>query len=515
MKVIKPNSIILEQVASSNGLSSYLSNLSVGRKATPRSWLYEHTSAEDVVQQWIPIMKACNAKSRFGKVFSQFDLAQLAKFGPQGEVPPITSPEAQEVIEKLFTTSSFDRPDALEQYYPYCKQFAIEVFGRRLCTHRPRALTRVVDDMASRDTLSTNSGYPRFTRRNSVKEQEIKDAQSGAAYDYPAIILFRHYLKKLRPVWMFPMSMNLIEFTFSQEIQDALLNSPASWVRQYLSPWLGFEHVKQTLTSQWQSQNIVGGDTTAMDAHMRPAQIMLVFEIVKWLFQKQYWDDLKKCLLHITSIPLLVDCNKMIVGTHGLASGSGWTQLTETVLQCFMAWMEKSIGQGIGDDFYWISDMDADATVNYLSKYGLPANPEKQTISATEVHFLQRLFHQGFVSRESSSILGAYYPTVRALNSMLQPEKFHRPEEWNKDMFAIRNYMILENCVDDPSFDELVRFVCKGHSYMSQFAKQTPQRLSSLQKIARLIPGLNPSYNQEKRFKPLSEFESIKLGRQL
>nr|USE07756.1 MAG: putative RNA-dependent RNA polymerase [Picobirnavirus sp.] len=516
MKSKQINSTLADLVQKNSSMSSYLSSLSRGREATPHSWLYEHEDADNIMQRWIPIMKAANNKTEFGEEFNQFDLKQVEKFGPQGCVPPIASEEAQETLTPLYSPTEYDSQSALDEYWPYAKKFAQEVFGPRLKTKRPLGFKSVIDDMRARDTLVTNSGFPRFKKRNLVLDQEIQDAESGRAYEYPAIILFRAYNGKLRPVWMFPMSLNLIEFQFSQVIQEALQNSPAGWVRLYLSPWKGYEDVKLSLTSHWRaSQPIIGGDTTKMDAHMRPAQIRLVFECVKWLFQEAYWPDLLKSLIHICEIDLLYSHSHVYTGIHGLASGSGWTQLTETVLQLFMAWMRSVHGQGIGDDFYWLDNMNAQEIVDYLGKFGLPANPSKQTVSTNSLTFLQRLNRQGFFSRENPACLGAYYPTIRALNSMLWPEKFHKPKEWSSDMFCIRNFMILENCVDNPCFDEFVKFVTRGHKDLIPFAKQSAAYLDSVQDTARQVSGLNPSYNQEKREKPLSSFASIQLAKTL
>lgn len=518
MKSEPNNSMVSDYILNNHSLSSYLDSLNRGRKATPRSWLYEKDDAKSILQRWIPIMESANNKSPFGETFNQFDQKQIEKFGPQGAVPPVSSKQCQEVLEPLYEKSEYDDPQSLSLYFPQAKDFAREVFGSRLKTKRPKSFKRVVDDMRERDTLVTNSGFPRFARRSTVQEQEIQDAKTDIAYEYPAILLFRQYNGKLRPVWMFPMSVNLIEFSFSQVIQEALQTSSNRLVLDYLTPWEGYDLVKRTLTNQWpEATQVDGGDTTAMDAHMRPAQIELVFEIVKWLFQEQYWEELHSSLTHINKIDLLYSRESKFVGTHGLASGSGWTQLTETILQMFMAYVynKKFVGQGIGDDFYWVVDMNAEELVDYLGKFGLPANPVKQTVSKDELHFLQRLNHQGFFSREDGKVLGAYYPTIRALNSMLNPEKFHKPKDWNSNMFCIRNYMILENCVDNPCFDEFLNFVVHGHRDMIPFAKQTDAAINAEQAKSRLVPGLNPSYNQEKREKPLSSFVSIQAARNL
>lgn len=462
-------------IEDNNGLRLYLENLQTGRQMTPHSWLYEHETAEQTLQRWIPLMKKGNSKSPFAEEFNIFDSAQIEKFGPQGGVPPFDSKEVWDVIEPLYSPTEYDSSDALDYWTDKANEFGQIVF-RQTRRATPRPFDLVIDDMRIRDSLNTNSGFPRFTRRNRVRKQEVQDAVAGRAYDYPAIILFRYYYGKLRPVWMFPMATNLCEFSFQQPIQEELQNSPLDWVRQYLTPWAGYEYVKQVLTNQWHGQWILGGDTTKMDAHMRPAQLSLVFHVVKWLFQERYWDDLYQSIMWITRIPLLISDKYQLEGIHGLASGSGWTQLSETVLQLLMAYNAGVTGQGIGDDFYWISDATPDEIVEYLGKFGLPANPQKQSSGKQSLTFLQRMNHQLFFSRDNDTVLGAYYPTIRALGSMLQPEKFHKPSEWNSDMFCVRNYTILENTVDDPCFDEFATFVTHGHRDMIPFANKPVTR---------------------------------------
>lgn len=506
----------------SHGLSLYLHNLTRGRNMTPRSWLYEHQEPLKVLAAWTKIMEAANNKTEFGEEFSSFDRKQVEKFGPQGGIPPIDSQDCWDVIEPLYSSSEYDDAMRLKEWFPKADEFGKALFGGDRLRKRPLSPESVVRDMARRDTLTTNSGFPRFTRRMKTQKSEVADAKSLAAYAFPAVVLFRYYYGKLRPVWMFPMATNLIEASFALEIQSCIARSPLEWVRDYCTPWLGFEHVKRVLTKQWPKEAaIVGGDTTKMDAHMRPAQMQLVYEIVKWLFQKKYWPALHRSIMHVNTIDLLygyeAGTEKIVKleGVHGLASGSSWTQLSETVLQLFMAYIEGTQGQGIGDDFYWMDDVQAEALVEHLAKFGLPANPAKQSVGTKDLTFLQRYFHQSFFSREDGKVLGAYYPTIRALGSMIYPEKFHSPKVWSSDMFCIRCFMILENCVDDPCFDEFVRFVTRGHKDLIPFAKKTATELNQIQKQARDVSGLFPNYNQEKLRRPLSEFASIKLAKQL
>lgn len=528
-----------QQEKLTNGLSLYLTNLSRGRDMTPRSWLYEKYDPSVILATWINLMQEANGKHPLGEEFSSFDLKQVEKFGPQGGIPPIDSKECWNVIEPLYTSSEYDDPLALKEWFPKAREFAERLFDEDLLRGSPLSYERVVGHMRMRDTLSTNSGFPRFTKRKKTFPMEIDDARSLAAFQYPAVVLLRYYYGKLRPVWMFPMSMNLIEASFQVEIQDVIKLSDMAkpyCAREYVSPWAGFEWVKYYMTIQWKrNTTAIGGDTTKMDAHMRPAQMRLFFEIVKWYFQKRYWELLERSIMHVTDIDLLWSKEgndiKIIQGVHGLASGSCWTQLSETVLQMFMAYvLGVPGGQGIGDDFFWVKDMTAEDLVDHLGKFGLPANPAKQSVGKESLTFLQRYYHQGFFSRENPrTVMGAYYPTIRALGSMVYPEKFHSPEFWDSNMFCLRNYMIMENCVDDPCFDVFVKYVVKGQKDMIPFAKKVMAESAKegsrkgrfthfekqLNSQARNLPGLWPSYNQEKQLTPLHDFQSIVLAAKL
>jgi hypothetical protein len=498
-------------IADNSSLRNYLLHLAIGRKATPHSWLFEDEETSETVSRWIRQLKTANHTSPFGDLFTDFDMEKLKRLKPQGEVPPLHSKEAEEVLEPLFESSEYDNELALKEFFSETERFAKWVFGGKYKRCRPKSFTKVIEDMDERDTLFSNSGFPRFTVRDTVVSEEIEDAKSGKAFEYPAVILFREYRAKLRPVWMYPMSMNLLEYQFTQVIQEAIRTSQNPKVREWVSPWEGFEEVKKTITKQYKSSKIIGGDTTKMDAHMRKAQIRLVYEIVKWLFPEKYWDQLYRVMMQVNMIDLITGTDERLTGPHGLASGSGWTQLVETILVLFIAWLHDLEGQGIGDDFILLSTMTAEELVALLAKFGLPANPDKQTIEEEWTTFLQRLFHKLFFSREDNKVLGAYYSTIWALITMCQPERYWNPKYYNSNMFCSRIYMILENTIDDPCFEEFAKFVIKGQKDLKDFAKKSVSELDAITEETRRLRGLNPTYNREKMGKPLSKFESIRF----
>lgn len=498
-------------IAENSSLRNYLNKMELGRDATEHSWLYEWEETSVTVDRWIKQLKKSNHACPYGDLFTDFDMEKLKRLGPQGEVPPLHSPQAEEVLEPLFEPLDTDDEMYLSKYFSETQKFAKWLFQGKFQRCRPKSFTKVIEDMDERDTLYSNSGFPRFTTRDKVTQEEIQDAKSGKAFEYPAILLFRDYRAKLRPVWMYPMSMNLLEYQFTQVIQDAIRTSSNPTVRDWVSPWEGFEQVKKTITKQYKSSRIIGGDTTKMDAHMRRGQNRLVFEIVKWLFPEKYWDQLYRVLMQVNSIDLITSNNERLTGYHGLASGSGWTQLLETILVLFIAWLKGLEGQGIGDDFILLSEMSADELVALLAEFGLPANPDKQTVEDLWVTFLQRLIHKFFFSREDNKVLGAYYSTIWALITMCQPERYWNPKFYNSNMFCSRIYMILENTIDDPCFEEFAKFVIKGQRDLKPFAKKSASELDAITEETRRLRGLNPTYNREKMGKPLSMFTSIRF----
>jgi hypothetical protein len=512
MKISKLDDAQAEIVRSNDGLANYLQNLEIGRKATPHSWLYENEDPAVTLKRWMRKLKKLENGSDAERIIYAFDCKQLEKYGWQGEVPPIKEAIKVESFQEQYELTHTDVPAVP----PLTDVIRIPRKSVRL-----RSYNHVVDDMSTRDTLTTNSGWDKFTKRSTVVPESIEDAETGVAYTYPAIILFRNYHQKLRVVWMYPMSMNLLEYRITQPLQEAIQK-----VTQYVTPWKGFEDVKQRFTVLWNKHPYAfGGDTTAMDAHMQLPQLSAVADSCESVTKDARY--LRDTLLHVAKIDIVIGLNSIIKDQeHGIASGSGWTQLSETIFQMLVYHSylkEKRIddtvesGMGIGDDYVWFFDRqpDSEDIVKFWEKFGLPGKPEKQSNDEHTCTFLQRLFIKGYYSYDDKAVLGGVYPTIRALSSLLMPEKFHNPKDWNSDMFCARTYMILENTVDHPLFEEFVKFVVAGQKDLLPFAKYSDSELDEVQRKARLLPGLNPSYNTEKRNKPLSSFSSIRYARTL
>nr|UAW00422.1 MAG: RNA-dependent RNA polymerase [Porcine picobirnavirus] len=552
-----------EVVRANNGLKMYLTGLSTGHEATPRSNLYNLPGKtavwepDAILLLWLKQLEKLQKGTPHEQKVFQFDTSQTEKWGPQGEVAPIDE-LMKDIVLPTFEPQEVPSAFSSDEW-AYAK---VRVFDQLVHAGayglRPAAYRNVVDDMRVRDTLESNSGWPLFTKRNKpeVIQQSIQEAEDGRWKTYPAIALFRNYNRKTRLVWMFPMSANLVEGSFFQPLQSVLMRSKLA--AEFLSPWTGFEQVRSLMTHAYSSRACVAAsDFSSTDAHFRLAASMEVCDVIEGCFVPAAREALRESIRYMHEIPLVVGLDRQIIGEHGVSSGSNWTNFIETIFDMILAeyvlikesqlkevlpeflpdLMEdehEAIAEvlntlydnpgdayeglyAIGDDMTWFSFMYDEDFAERLSKYGEEVGQvikaEKTTNERDSVKSLQRLFQRGY-SRPDGK-LRAVYSTVRALKSLVYPERFHKPDLWSKDMEAVRTFMILENCVDHPLFEAFCRFVAAGDPNLVIVAKQSKGKLDALLRQSRLLPGLNPTYNQERRDQSLANFASVKFIAQL
>nr|UAW00338.1 MAG: RNA-dependent RNA polymerase [Porcine picobirnavirus] len=557
MKVSKLTQSQRDTIDNNSGLQRYLDSLLKGKAFTPRSWLYEDKQPDEILALWKKHLSRLENGSIFEQRVFQFDISQEAKWGPQGGVAPIQ--DLMEIIEEGYKQAASPRPKVFDsKEWAFAKQMVRSELLRHAKNLRPASYKHVVDDMRARDTLESNSGWPLFTRRSKpeVKQAAITDAENGNWKTYPAIALFRNYNQKTRLVWMFPMAANLVEGSFFQPLQSALMKASKYPISE-LDPWVGFEACRRAMTRTYDmGQVAMASDFTLTDAHFTIHSSMEVFDVIKDCFQSQFRDMLRESIEHMHSIPLIIGPDSIIEGQHGVSSGSNWTNFIETIFDMILghyvslrmpaiAYMRNRtkadgtmIVEGvdpeyvqlseecfshpdvlycIGDDIAWHAWAHDPRFSEFLEEFGCDVGQiikaDKTTNERDYVKSLQRLFQRGY--RRPDGELRAVYSTIRALKSSVFPERFHDPRKWSPDMFCVRQYMILENCVDHPLFEEFVPFVVRGNEHLIPFARKTSAQLDTALRESKLLPGLNPTYNQERRDTSLSEFASIKLAREL
>lgn len=522
----------LSVISENNGLKQYLLSLTKRVEPTHRSWLYEDNSPDDVLDSWMRILSQLETSDNsFERNVFQFDTSQLEKWGPQGGHRPIG--ELMDIVESGFKRGDSPQPVAFRsKLWDQAKAEIRADFAKLNLSLRPASYRHVVDDMRARDTLESNSGWPLFTRRNKseVINEAVVAATNGQWKTYPAIALFRNYNQKTRLVWMFPMSVNLVEGSFMQPLQSALIKrykegTLISKSLEMISPWIGFHEVILDVSETYdrKGSSIAASDFSETDAHFTWWHTQEVLDVIEVAFQPHYRDALRDSLKYMHEIPLIIGPDQEITGLHGVSSGSNYTNFVETVFDIIFAkYVELQSNYhglyAIGDDMAWESSNYSDAFSEKLEQLGEEVGhiirADKTTNYPDKVKSLQRLFQRGY-TLEDGRIVRAVYSTIRALKSSVYPERFHSPRKWNSDMFCARQFMILENCVDHPLFEDFVKFICKGSIYLIPFAKKPRAELNRITRESKLIPGLNPTYNQEKRDSSLASFASIQIASKL
>lgn len=522
---------IAQVISRNDGMHRYLDSLPEARPYTERSWLYDGEGGnpflepDAVLAKWSRILKSLQAGNDFERNVYQFDISQAEKWGPQGGHEPIRYLMKDVVLPSFELGANPDTPDAFRtpEWYRAVDLTVAQLNQAGVHDLVPRSYKRVVLDMSERGTLESNSGYPDFTRRNNpnVRRAAILAAENGEWKTYPAIALFRRYNGKTRLVWMFPMAVNLVEGSWFQPLSDAIMKS--SLANAFFSPWKGFEPVRSRVTEAYgKGYMVAASDFTSTDAHFQWATSLEVLKVLKRLFKPEYGDALEESVHYMHHIPLLIGSEYMLTGSHGVASGSNWTNFIETIFDMILAnYLHIKIDgvfglYAIGDDMAWASNKFQDNFKEQLEKIGLSVGQliraDKTMVEPNKVKSLQRLFQRGYF-QDSGRELRAVYPTVRALKSSIYPERFHH--DWDSDYFCDRQFMILENTVDHPLFERFVAFVCKGNRHLVPFAKLKDSQLEAVHRKAKLIPGLVATYNQESRNLSFSQFKSIQIARGL
>lgn len=137
---------------------------------------------------------------------------------------------------------------------------------------------------------------------------------------------------------MFPMSTNLVEASFTYELQSALMRNRENDISHpgnIFAAWRGFDAVERVMKLQYESVDttsdkrhiLLGIDYTKMDTTVRPNHSEMLFYLLKPRFQRRYHASLYESLMHVHQIPILVGETRgkgvLYTDIHGYASGSG------------------------------------------------------------------------------------------------------------------------------------------------------------------------------------------------
>nr|AVA30702.1 RNA-dependent RNA polymerase [Picobirnavirus sp.] len=517
-------------IAESRSFQQALERLKTGKDSTPRSWVYEDKSPEWILNTWCEKLAGLGEDKDL-RLISEWDLSKKSKFAAQGGVAPFS--ERQETLKEYWAHLS---PSAVfnDLYWKLAIKRAVRILGFNR-TGVPYSVDAVVKRGLYDDKYNTSSGDPLFIKRKRPEAIiQAKQACEDGTWDqfYP-VLGSRASMGKTgaeaRWIFMFPMSVNLMEQKFQQPLQDYLRNRrPHHHELDFFTPWDGYEEVQRVISREAPLIPVkFGCDYSKMDQHFNFYHALQCFEVIKHFFNPKYWNDLYKSIRYTFFCDVVApDC--LIAGPHAMPSGSGWTNFLETVFNfilvqyCILKYhIPIHVSMGIGDDQLWfIRSKDreekdlvklTDFIVSIFNSVNLEANAEKQEVSTIMASFLQRRSY-AFWNPNSVKYAGIY-PTVRALTSEIYPEFYHNEKEWTKNTFALRCLMILENCNRHPLFKEFCIFIANGNKNILEFAQLPDAEILLTRHQAKKIANFIPTYNQEKQKELVTHFESLKIIR--
>lgn len=486
--------------------STGLQMLALGRPPTPRTPLYKDTPPEEVLENWISFLDQVADDDEVLRPLVEYDKSRKSKFGPQGGLRPLSERESD--LNEYYTAPKNTGYKFSASDYKVLYQASQICFGGAM-NKRPQSLESIVKQDKFDDKLNTSSGCRDYATRNdpSVISNAIQAARDGLWKKLPMILGSRSQRGSERFIFMAPFSLNLIEKTFLYPMMEVIRKI----AHPFFSAWEGFAQVELGFKEQnfFDEDHVyIQQDYTKMDRHFNRLQKQIVDLITVDFFQPSYSLELSNLYDHILDVPVLIGLDKLIVGEHGMPSGSGMTNFAESLVNLFIILSYREAGlkvvafQGLGDDGVFAikrGDMTneeiLDVMISISSRYGQVLNPEKQGISDHTTVYLQRFFDDRI---PNSGVVLGMYPSILALNTAMFPERFHDPRKWSKEMEILRWIMILENCKNLPYFEEFVQYFIKGDKYKLGLA--LPEFFVMLPKLyedSKAIKGFVPTYNQE------------------
>nr|QXV86721.1 MAG: RNA-dependent RNA-polymerase [Picobirnavirus sp.] len=347
---------------------------------------------------------------------------------------------------------------------------------------RVRGTARTLENMR----LSTNSGNPYFTKRRNVLDMVSLDLSmhdgiiySKHTYEPIACVGWRGQEGgpstrdvKQRVVWMFPFELNVLELKVYQPLIEA------AQMGGIVPAWLSMEAVDDKVTklfdTKGHSDKVVCTDFTGFDQHFGPDMQDIAGYIISGLLtdygEARHW--MREVFPVKYRIPMLLDSKgKILSGTHGMASGSGGTNVDETLAHRALQ-HEAADAQNaelnlnsmcLGDDgILSYKGIDTEIVTSIYQSHGQEMQLSKQYESDHDCIFLRRWHHTDY--RVNGVCVGVY-PTMRALGRLIYQERYMDPDVWDAKTVALRTLSILENIKWHPMREEFVEFVMKRDKY--------------------------------------------------
>jgi len=363
--------------------------------------------------------------------------------------------------------------------------------------------------------LNTNSGSPFFTdRRRALAEGSVPfEAYAvgdsviqymdnmGQEWKACAILGWRGQEGgpekddvKQRVIWMFPLSLNVLELSLYQPLIESLQ------AKNLVPAWVSMDAVDQAITKLFDTKAnndlVICTDFSKFDQHFNGDMQSCAKTFYSMCGVDDEW--LRQVFPIKYMIPLAYDFGKVRFGPHGMASGSGGTNADETVThRCLQmeAAMHHSAelnpySQCLGDDgILSYPGCTVDDVMQSYTQHGQEMNLDKQYASTQDCVYLRRWHHKDY---RVNGVCAGVYSTYRALGRLAEQERYYDSNKWSSKMVALRQLSIIENVKYHPLREKFADYCMKGDKY--RLGLDIPGFLDKIEKYAKEATDYMPDF---------------------
>lgn len=421
--------------------------------------LGENNDPESLLAEWDTVFTA--HLSEVNGVLETMEQGQRSKFGPRSIQMPWD--ERKPLVDAYFEGVPYrnyeDLNVTLDSIYN-ASSLPSNWKGRLRPLSKENAMKYLKNN--------TNAGLPYYVRKGRVKEIVLDNFDGLLERQDPCVMFTRtQEQRKTRAVWGFPIADTLNEMQYYRPLLE--IQREQFWRAALQGPIMVDLTVTNIINEALKNnESLVSIDFSSYDATLQTQIQEVSFKYIKDLFQSNYHDDIDYIAYRFNSIGLVTP-EGIMLGPHGVPSGSTFTNEVDSIAQFILASNSGLVDQGQfqiqGDDGAYRTHKPYEL-MEYFTDFGLKVNEEKSDVSSEYLIYLQNLYHKDY--RQDNGTIGGIYPTYRALNRLVYQERFDdfsKYEIEGKDFYAIRTLTILENCRNHPLFKEFVKFIHAKDKY--------------------------------------------------
>ena len=487
------------------GLRSYFDIVRKGQDEVYRTTFAKGQEPQKVLKDWSTTLESITDK---WPTLVNFENDLRAKVGPMSVMFPLE--ERMKDIDRYYEDILLPSvPVSDKAIRAVAAEFA-QIKGLRV-----RSIKRTVDVMKK----STNSGSPYFTKRRAVvdktipcdvwHERNLQQLAVGTSkqtqWNYCAALGWRGQEGgpkpsdvKQRVVWMFPFAVNILELALYQPLIES------SQKFDLVPAWVSMDSVDRRITKLFDTKGaddvVMCTDFSRFDQHfgadMQSAAKAIIDSLLSSGADEKQW--LTQIFPIKYDIPLAYDFNKIRVGKHGMGSGSGGTNVDETLAHRALQY-EAALSanaklnpnsQCLGDDgVLSYPGIKAEDVMRSYTAHGLEMNESKQYVSTQDCVYLRRWHH---VDYRVDGICVGVYSTYRALGRLMEQERYYDSDVWSATMVALRQLSIIENVKYHPLREKFADFCMERDKY--RLGIDIPGFLDNISSIAKEATELMPDF---------------------